>query len=72
MAGEQMPEPMTKEAVKEALKDVKIGSKLQAKWTETMEKAKEAIMVDTMNIEVSEAIIEIAEKRIAIEKEKFK
>ena len=67
-----MPETMTKKAVKEALKDIKIGSKLQAKWSETMEKAKEAIMVDTMNIEVSEAIIEIAKKRIAIEKEKFK
>ena len=67
-----MPETMTKEAVKEALKDVKFGSKLEGKWSETMEKAKEAIMVDTMNIEVSEAIIEIAKKRIAIEKEKFK
>lgn len=52
--------------------DVKIGSKLEVKWTDTLEKAKEAIMLDGMNLEISEAIVKIAEKRIAEEREKFK
>ena len=52
--------------------DVKIGSKLEVKWKDTLDKQEEAVMLDTMNIEISEAIIKIAKKRIAIEKEKFK
>ena len=46
---------------------IKIGTELEAKWTETRDKAKKAIMVDAMNIEISEAIIKIAEKHIAEE-----
>lgn len=52
--------------------DVKIGSKLEVKWTDTLEKAEESVMVDTMNLEISKAIIKIAKKHIAVEKEKFK
>ncbi len=52
--------------------DVKIGSKLEVKWIDTLEKTEEAIMVDTMNLEISEAIVKIAKKNIAKEKEKFK
>lgn len=63
---------LTEAETKELVKDVKIISKLHAKWKDTRDKAKEAIMLDLMNIEISKAIIEIADKRIAIEKEKFK
>ena len=36
---------------------VKIGTKLEVKWTDTLEKTEETIMVDKMNIEISEAIV---------------
>lgn len=51
---------------------IKIGSKLEAKWTETLDKTEEAIMVDKMNLEISEAIVKIAKKNIAEEKKRFK
>lgn len=70
--GKMSVEPMTKEAVQEAIKDVKIGSKLEAKWQETLDKTEEAIMVDKMNLEISEAIVKIAKKHIAEERETFK
>ena len=67
----EMKKPTDKE-MKEILKDVKFGSKLEAKWKDTLDKAEESILVDNMNIEISEAIIKIAKFRINIEKEKFK
>lgn len=51
--------------------DVKIGSKLESKWTDTRDKASDAIMVDKMNIEISESIVDIAQKHIDHEQETF-
>ena len=61
---------LTEEEVNEALKDIKIVSPLQAKWTETLEASEKAIMVDGMNIEIQEAISNIARKHIKKEEEK--
>lgn len=61
----------SKEIVVPEIIDVKIGSKLEAKWQDTLDKAEASIMVDKMNIEISEAICKIAKERIAEEKEKF-
>ena len=63
---------MDKDMMDKALETVKFGSKLEAKWTETLTKAEESIMVDGMNLEISEAIVNIAKKHIAEEKEKLK
>ena len=67
-----MDKVMSDEEMEKAIKTVKIGSKLEAKWTDTLEKSQEAIMIDTMNLEISLAIVKIAKKHIAKEKEKFK
>ena len=52
--------------------DVKIGSKLEAKWTETLDKIKQSIMVDEINLKLAKGSLIIAEEQIAIEKENFK
>ena len=51
---------------------IKIGSKLEAKWTETLDKIETAIMVDGINLKLAEGSREIALREIAKEKEKFK
>ena len=63
--------PMDKIIVPDKI-DVKIGSKLEVKWQDTLDKTEEAILVEGMNLEISEAIVKIAKMRIAEEKEKFK
>ena len=62
------------ESVKDKVEDlgIKIGSKLEAKWTETLEKIETAIMVDGINLKLAEGSREIALREIAKEKEKFK
>ena len=52
--------------------DVKIGSKLEAKWQETLDKIEEAIMVDKINIRLAEGSRKIALEEIKKEKEKLK
>ena len=52
--------------------DVKIGSKLEAKWQETLDKIEEAIMVDKINVKLAEGSRKIALEEIKKEKENFK
>ena len=71
----ELPE-ITDKQMDEDLKTIRIVSKLEAKWTDARDKAKEAIQIDTMNIEISHAIIKIANHWIkserAMEKERLK
>ena len=67
MAGVQMVEIEAPEDL-----GVKIVSKLESKWTDARDKAIEAIQIDTMNIEISEMIVKIADKWIKSEQAKEK
>lgn len=51
---------------------VKIGTKKEAEWKKILEVQKENQVSHEINLEVSKAMIYLAEKNIAIEKEKFK
>jgi len=52
--------------------DVKIGSKIEARWTTVRDKAKADIEELEMSIIINEAVIAQADTIIAEEKEKFK
>ena len=52
--------------------DVKIGSKLEAKWKETLDKIELSIMVDEINLKLAKGSLVIAKEQIALEKENFK
>ena len=52
--------------------EVKIGSKLEAKWTETLDKIELSIMVDEINLKLAKGSLVIAKEQIALEKENFK
>jgi len=52
--------------------DVKIGSKIEAKWTEVLNRTEESIIADNINLRISTLIVELAKAEIAgeIAKEK--
>jgi len=52
--------------------DVKIGSKIEAKWTEVLNRTEESIIADNINLRISNMIVDIAKEEIEKEKEKFK
>lgn len=58
--------------IDEALKDVKIGSKEEKRWTELLEKEEENLLSHKMNVEITEVMMKHAKKRIEEEKQKFK
>ena len=51
---------------------IKFGSKEEAEWNNIMKAQEETIRNCKINQEVAEAILELAEKRLDQEKEKFK
>ena len=58
---------------------IKIGSKLEAKWTTILDKTEESLLSEEINIKIREVeaeanqkLIELCKKQIAEEKEKFK
>ena len=51
---------------------IKIGTKTEAKWTEILKAQEEALIANKINQELAELIIDLANKRILEEKEKFK
>ena len=59
---------MADKAMNEVLKDVKIGTPLEKKWTDTRDKIKESIMVDKINLKLAEASLIISEEEIKKEK----
>ena len=63
---------MSKEELKEALKTVKIGSKIEAKWAEVLNRTEESIIADNINLRISNMIVAIAKQEINKEKEKYK
>lgn len=59
--------------------DVKIGTKHEAKWTEIANKSEEALIANDINREIdqiqrkaNQEVLDLANKRIAIEKETYK
>ena len=59
--------------------DVKIGSKLEAKWTETMNRIEETLIIEEINEKIAkitkksnEEILELTKAQIEIEKERYK
>jgi hypothetical protein len=75
MDGKQMPEGIK---VPDII-DVKIGSKLEAKWTEVLNKTEEALVADEINTklnvftkEANQKMMDLAKTKIAEEREKFK
>lgn len=51
---------------------LKIGSKEEVEWTKIKENQESTIRASKINIAVSEIVLELAKKKIAEEKEKFK
>ena len=51
---------------------IKIGTPKEVLWAEILEKQKESLTNSEVNTEISEMMIELAKKKIAEEKEKFK
>jgi hypothetical protein len=62
---------MSKVKVTEDL-GIKIGSKLEAKWTEVLGRTEESILADNINLRISNMIVKIAKEEIAKEKANFK
>lgn len=52
--------------------DVKIGTPDEAMWTDVLKEAKELVKQSERHIKVQRGIIELAESKIAAEKEKLK
>ena len=51
---------------------IKIGSKDEAMWTEFRDKVKTEIAANEKAMKVNKAILDMAEQKIDLEKEKFK
>ena len=51
---------------------VKIGSKEEAEWKATLAQSEKLLLTGKANVEINEVIIELAKKRIAEEKKRFK
>lgn len=51
---------------------VKLGTPEEVEWTEILEREETNLRKNKINQELEEVIIELAKKRIAEEKEKFK
>lgn len=51
---------------------IKIGSKEEAAWTQLRDKIEEDIIQNKITQEINTVIFELAEKKIELEKEKFK
>lgn len=74
MDGEQI-----RELTKKGLEDVELYTKRESKWREVKEKIEEQFLADEINKEIDKIhaesnrkVLELCEKRIAEEKEKFK
>ena len=52
--------------------EFKIGSKEQAGWKNVLKQAQDLVIKGTQDLEINEMIVELAEKRVAEEIEKFK
>ena len=51
---------------------VKMGTKEEASWKNVLSQAEELTIKGKMDLEINNMIVELAKKRIAEEKEKFK
>ena len=51
---------------------VKLGSKEEASWNNVLKQAQELVIKGKTDLEINEMIVELAEKRITEEKERFK
>ena len=58
--------------MKDALKSVKIGTPAQVFWTDAERKLEDSIMTYEESLLSERAVLKIAKRRIAEEKEKFK
>lgn len=63
---------LTDKEMKEALKTVKIGTKEEVFWTDAKMKLENSILQYTESLQGDKLMLELAERRIAEEKEKFK
>ncbi len=63
---------LTDKEMKEALKSVKIGTKEEIFWTTAKNRLEESILQYTESLQGDRLMLELAERRIAEEKEKFK
>ena len=63
---------LTDKEMKEALKSVKIGSKEEVFWTTAKNRLEESILQYTESLKGDRLMLELANKRIAEEKAKFK
>jgi len=62
--GKQMPKIEVPDVI-----DVKIGSKVQAKWTEVLNRTEESIIADNINLRISNMIVKVAKEEIDKEEE---
>ena len=51
---------------------IKIGTKEEAEWKKNLANSEELLITGKANVEINELIVELAKKRIAEEKERFK
>ena len=51
---------------------VKIGTKAEAEWTTMLKIQEKNILVGEVNMAIAQTVLELCEKRIKEEKEKFK
>ena len=80
MDGKQMGDTQVdEEQMKEVLENVKIGSKLEARWTDIQNKTEETILGEQVNKKIREVeakanleLLELCKTEIEAEKEKFK
>ena len=63
---------MTDKEMKEAMKSVKIGTKEEVFWTTAKRRLEDSILQYTESLQGDKLMLELAEKRIAEEKAKFK
>ena len=63
---------LTDKEMKEALKSVKIESKRVALWTTAKQRQEESVLHYTESLQGDRLMLEVANKRIAEEKAKFK